>query len=609
VHAWRIAFDSKLKRNVHVLQSGTGHALLSSLVANAFQRLGVMGSIWAERHEWFPIHAAPSPLEFEQEHSKDADRTAYNQRHLAEAVRSREAVWGQSAGFYDLFVPISIRAQIAGVLVTGPFCLERPTAQAIVEQWRGLTGRAAHLSDPQFAAYLSSVLSMLTLPGDSSRQFQRLMGCLARLLGGEGAADVLANQARSLLEELKSVRLTDSMWETVQTMVDERTPQRWNTAGRGPELRQLGLSRQVNQVLVGLIVSRRTGGDAIEEALRRDAFQRKMVGLARRTTETLCGRVGDHGIVFMSSARGGASTRKQSMLDLAERASVIARRDHGLALHFGEAPAPEDRDLSRSYHDALRAVETALARGTRLESVDPDSSRQVRPLRELREELGRATGERAAVWGARFDRYLEAVAVQSGYRIDAARGHLEAGFERLSEPLTSSGALDLKSFRSLCETLDQRAIEARSLSDLLAAYRRAVSDLAEAVTKPVSARRDRSLRGALEHIRAHFTTPLRLAQVARLAGFAPSHFSKLFIERERMPFESYVRTLRIERATRLLFDTDLPVARVTELSGFRSQQYFATVFRQFAGMTPVRYRREHPMIRHRLRNKIERRNS
>ena len=157
MHAWRIAFDSKLKRNVHLLQAGTGHALLSSLVANAFQRLGVMGSVWAERHEWFPIHAAPSPLEFEQEHSKDADRSAYNQRHLAQAVRSRKAVWGQSAGFYDLFVPISIRAQVAGVLVTGPFCLERPTAEAIEEKWRILTGRTAHLSDPQFAAYVSSL--------------------------------------------------------------------------------------------------------------------------------------------------------------------------------------------------------------------------------------------------------------------------------------------------------------------------------------------------------------------------------------------------------------------------------------------------------------------
>ena len=491
----------------------------------------------------------------------------------------------------------------------GPSASSARRPQAIVEKWRLLTERTAHLSDPQFAAYVSSVLSMLSLPGESSRQFERLMGCLARLLGGEGAADALANQARTLMEELKSVRLTDSMWEAVQTMVDERTPQRWNTAGRGPELRQLGLSRQVNQVLVGLSVSRKTGGDAIEEAVRRDAFQRKMVGLARRSTETLCGRVGDHGVVFLASVRGGASTRKQTMLDLAERATVIARREYGLALHFGAASAPEGRALSRSYHDALRAAETALARGTRLESVDPDSSRHALPLRDLRDELGQAAAERPEGWGARFDRYLEAVAVQSGYRIDAARGHLEAGFERLSQPLTSSGALDPKSFRSLCEMLDRRAVEARSLSDLLAAYRRAVSDLADAVSRPVSARRDRSLRAALEHIRAHFTTPLRLAQVARMAGFAPSHFSKLFIERERMPFESYVRSLRIACAKQLLYDTDLAVARVAELSGFGSQQYFATVFGQVVGMTPVRYRREHPMIRRRLRNKNERRNS
>jgi len=182
------------------------------------------------------------------------------------------------------------------------------------------------------------------------------------------------------------------------------------------------------------------------------------------------------------------------------------------------------------------------------------------------------------------------VAAQCGYRSDAARGHLEAGFERIAAPLLSSGAIDKKSFDALCDVLERAAREAGTITDLFAAYRRAVLDLSDSMQRPVLARQDRSLRTAVEHIHQHYAERLSLKTVARLAGFAPSHFSKLFIKRERVPFEQYVRSLRLERAKQLLADTDLDAARVADLSGFRSPQYFSHVFTEALGMTPLTYR-------------------
>jgi AraC-like DNA-binding protein len=112
-----------------------------------------------------------------------------------------------------------------------------------------------------------------------------------------------------------------------------------------------------------------------------------------------------------------------------------------------------------------------------------------------------------------------------------------------------------------------------------------------AVERPVPARQDRSLRAALDHIHAHFCEPLRLARVARIAGFAPSHFSKLFILREKTSFERYVRGLRIERARQLLTGTALHVTRIADLCGFNSLQYFGRAFRTVVGTTPLAYRR------------------
>src|SRR5262249_42317617 len=70
---------------------------------------------------------------------------------------------------------------------------------------------------------------------------------------------------------------------------------------------------------------------------------------------------------------------------------------------------------------------------------------------------------------------------------------------------------------------------------------------------------------------------------ARLAGFAPNYFSALFRQRQGVTFERYVSDLRVERAKQLLASSTLSVARVGELSGFSSAQYFSKVFRRSVG--------------------------
>ena len=53
-----------------------------------------------------------------------------------------------------------------------------------------------------------------------------------------------------------------------------------------------------------------------------------------------------------------------------------------------------------------------------------------------------------------------------------------------------------------------------------------------------------------------------------------------------------LQRVRLDRAKRLLLETDLPIPRVAEASGFASPSYLAQVFRQQYGDTPARYRRQ-----------------
>ena len=275
---------------------------------------------------------------------------------------------------------------------------------------------------------------------------------------------------------------------------------------------------------MGLMVSRPTDDDPVDDALRRDAFQRASAHLSRRLGDLIAGRVGDHGVVFLSSAGGPAKKRRQRLLDLAETALTLARKKHGLALSFGLQLASPSVPVSVTYQDALGAAESALRLGSRMATADPSRGRTAPSLRQLRQELGQVAEVEPERLEARFDRYVEVVAAQFGYRLDAVRGHLDAAFERIAEPFVKSGTLDRKGLQDLGSELDRAANEARGTGDLFAAFRRAITDLCDARKRPARARRDRNLRTALDHIHHHYAEPLPLERIAHIAGFNADDF-------------------------------------------------------------------------------------
>ncbi|MBX3427182.1 MAG: DNA-binding transcriptional regulator [Pirellulales bacterium] len=60
----------------------------------------------------------------------------------------------------------------------------------------------------------------------------------------------------------------------------------------------------------------------------------------------------------------------------------------------------------------------------------------------------------------------------------------------------------------------------------------------------------------------------------------------------RSPYHELQR-VRVERARRLLMETDLPIPRVAAAAGFSSNAYLAQVFQKWVGKTPSQIRRQH----------------
>ena len=494
-------------------------------------------------------------------------------------------------GVFDWFVPVEVRGRLRGVLATGPFAKAPPTSSELLERWRSLTGRQGHLADPEFSYYVSINLSTLVLDEADVASFGRLLVCLAGVMAGDDRAEELLREAAPLRAKLELSRLVDRIWDAARTMVDQRTARVWSSRHRAEDAARLGLLRPADDALVGLLVVKQPKVDPIEDVLRSDRFQRACVELARKHGDAIAGRLGDHGVVFLAAVSGSASRRLRVLRDLADRAAALAKR-FGFELHLGASALPPSASLSEHYQAALRAAEKALSKEVRFVKDAPQAERGPSPLGELRNELTKLAEQSPKALPPRFERYLEIAAQHCGYRLEPVRVHLEVGFESILGGLLPGGVIEQRNLADLRSSLDRAATEARTVSELFAAYRRAIADVSEAVLHPIVAHRDRSLRRAVAHIHEHYTENLSLARVARVGGFAPNYFSLLFKEREQMTFAHYLRQLRTERAHQLLSTTDLALHRVAQLSGFGTANYMARVFRETSGTSPRAMRKQ-----------------
>ncbi len=101
---------------------------------------------------------------------------------------------------------------------------------------------------------------------------------------------------------------------------------------------------------------------------------------------------------------------------------------------------------------------------------------------------------------------------------------------------------------------------------------------------------DPAMRLALEYTRQHACDPMSVKQMLDHVGISRRALEARYRATLGRTPHDQIRVEQMDRAKRLLDETDLPVAEVGYRSGFSFVNRFSTVFRKFVGMPPGRYR-------------------
>ncbi|RCX14790.1 AraC family transcriptional regulator [Anaerobacterium chartisolvens] len=97
---------------------------------------------------------------------------------------------------------------------------------------------------------------------------------------------------------------------------------------------------------------------------------------------------------------------------------------------------------------------------------------------------------------------------------------------------------------------------------------------------------------SVKFINNNFERDISLGDIARFIFLSPSYFTRAFKEEVGISPISYLLKIRVDRAKELLGETDLKISDIALSIGFSNQQRFNEIFKKYAGVTPLHYRKK-----------------
>lgn len=135
--------------------------------------------------------------------------------------------------------------------------------------------------------------------------------------------------------------------------------------------------------------------------------------------------------------------------------------------------------------------------------------------------------------------------------------------------------------------------DARDNQSLLAAAHEIFRFLVEHQQLKQTVRKENVALQAQEYIHANFSDPMiGLYSISDTLGISNTYLSTVFKKNYGTGVAQYINLLRIEKAKKLILNTELSVKEIASLVGFSSDVTFIRVFKQFENTTPGKFKKE-----------------
>ena len=100
------------------------------------------------------------------------------------------------------------------------------------------------------------------------------------------------------------------------------------------------------------------------------------------------------------------------------------------------------------------------------------------------------------------------------------------------------------------------------------------------------------LKKALSYIQAHFNRRISLTELAMEANMSEGHFCRFFKQMVNKTPVDYINSFKINKAARMLEDSDIKIIDAAMEVGFDNFSYFISIFKHYMNCTPSEYRKK-----------------
>lgn len=156
-------------------------------------------------------------------------------------------------------------------------------------------------------------------------------------------------------------------------------------------------------------------------------------------------------------------------------------------------------------------------------------------------------------------------------------------YERVIRPYMGEEALDIECLRNL--------FDYPGIRDYIQALQQQLLRLNQFYYEyKCSFRNTQDLSEAIRFIHESYHKPLDLAMVSNHVSLNYAYFSNLFKKNIGKGFAEYLRDVRLDKARRLLSETDHKIIEVATMVGYENYKSFTRAFRDVMNMQPTEYR-------------------